>query len=181
MDASSSNNVDPSQYPLGFNEASTIDPAFGDDQAALIITAVGKNSPPVAVRKMQLNKLKFPYVFELTVDDLMFPYNTDIWLKSPLSQNSLSITCILDKDGSLITPSNIDRFGFAISDPISVYKGTSVVVVNDDKNKEVLTLPDRLDAKISINLKSDGHEYSKEELELLSRVQNEIERLNKST
>jgi hypothetical protein len=42
-----------------------------------------------------------------------------------------------------------------------------------------LLVPLRGEAKISINLKSDGKDYTREETDLLSRVDSELERLTR--
>jgi hypothetical protein len=154
--------VDASLYPLGFPEASELDPAFANDEATMVITAVGREGPPVAARRLKLKGLQFPMSFELTTADLIFPYNAKSWQSSPLSKDSIAVTCILDTDGQLITPNALDRFGFAISSP---------AVLGD--------LNQRSEAKVSINLKSDGHKYSGDELELLSRVDNFLVGLEK--
>jgi hypothetical protein len=167
------NGVDPTQLPFGFAEAASIDPEFGNEKAALIITAVGRNGPPVAAKKLKLAGLQFPLSFDLTDRDLMFPYTREAWLKSPLSKDSISVTCILDTDGKLVTPSSVDRFGFAISD----YIEAKTDYANKDLNREK---PERALAQVSINLKSDGRSYSKEELETLTRVDAEIDRITRN-
>ena len=154
--------VDASLYPLGFPEASELDLAFANDEATMVITAVGREGPPVAAKRMKLKGLQFPMMFELTTSDLIFPYTAKAWENSPLSKDSIAVTCILDTDGQLITPSAFDRFGFAISAP---------AVLGD--------LSQRTEAKVNINLKSDGHKYTVEELDLLSRVDNYLAGLEK--
>ena len=172
------NRVDPSQYPFGFERADALDSKFAGNKAALIITAVGRNGPPVAAKKLPLAGLQFPLVFEISDRDLIFPYNRDIWINSPLSKDSVAITCILDSDGVLATADSTDRFGFAISDPVQPAS------TRMPKNKEAeaistkpLLVPLRGEAKISINLKSDGKAYTQAETELLSRVDSELDRL----
>lgn len=175
------NRVDPSEFPFGFERADALDSKFADKKAALIITAVGRNGPPVAAKKLPLAGLQFPFVFKLTDEDLIFPYNRDVWINSPLSKDSVAITCILDTDGVLATPDSADRFGFAISDPM---KPDSRGMPKDKEAKserskagKPLLVPLRGEAKISINLKSDGKNYTSSETELLSRVDSELERL----
>lgn len=149
-------------YPLGYPDASSVDEAFGDKQSYLYITVVGKNGPPVAAKRFRLNAVKFPFEFRVSTDDLLFPYTRDTWLKSPLSKGPVACTAVIDKDGVLATSSDIDRFGFAISDPVN----------KDDTFSRTL-------ANVDINLKSDGKPYSQSDLEILSRVDSEIERLEK--
>ena len=67
---------------------------------------------------------------------------------------------MIDRDGALVTASDVDRFGFAIADPVNM---------NDAFSRSL--------ANVEINLKSDGKTYSKSDLEILSRVDSEIERL----
>ena len=147
--------VDASLYPLGFPSASELDQIFANDDASMVITAVGRDGPPVAAKRLKLKGLQFPMNFQLTTSDLIFPYTASAWMSSPLSKDSIAVTCILDTDSQLITPSPFDRFGFAISAP---------AVLGD--------LSERTDAKVTINLKSDGHLYTAEETDLLSRVDN---------
>jgi len=115
--------VDPSLYPLGYDNASLLDEdAFSNADSALVLTAVGKDGPPVAAKRIALKDLKFPLLFELTSDDLIFPFNRDVYLgQKTLSQGYISVAAILDTDGKLVTPSPSNRFGFAISDPILQY------------------------------------------------------------
>lgn len=155
-----------SEFPFGYTDASTLDPSFGSEDARLILTAVSKQGPPVAAKRYKLREVSFPFVFEITTDDLLFPYNAKIWESSPLSESSVSVTCILEPDGKLVTPEPQARFGFAISDPIK-----------PKTPKEPFM---RTDAKISVNLKSDGRPYSAAEIELLSRVDSELNRLGDS-
>ena len=149
-------------FPLGYPDATSLNEAFGDKRAYLYITAVGKNGPPFAAKRYRLNSIRFPFEFTVSIDDLLFPYNRDTWLKSPLSKGPVVVTGVIDQDGVLATSSDIDRFGFAISDP-------------ENKDDTFSRTP----ANVEINLKSDGKMYSKNDLEILTRVDSEIERLEK--
>ena len=62
--------VDASLYPLGFPEAAELDQAFANEEATMVITAVGRDGPPVAAKRMKLKGLQFPLSFELTSSDL---------------------------------------------------------------------------------------------------------------
>lgn len=148
------------EYPLGYPDATSVDEAFGGKQAYLYISIVGKNGPPVAAKRYRLNTVKFPFEFKVTTDDLLFPYSRETWLKSPLSKGPVACTAVIDRDGALVTASDVDRFGFAIADPVNM---------NDAFSRSL--------ANVEINLKSDGKTYSKSDLEILSRVDSEIERL----
>ena len=157
------NSADPSLYPLGLSDASLLDPAFANKDATIYLTAVGREGPPIAAKKYKLENVKFPLVFEISTDDLFFPYTEDAWLKSPLSSDTIAVTCILDTDGSLVTPSEFDRFGFALSEPVKLGGAFQ-----------------RTEAKIAVSLKSDGKPYAPEELEMLSRIEREISRIESS-
>ena len=74
LPASSSEDVDPISFPLGFIEATSLDAQYGNKEATLIITAVGRSGPPVAAAKYDLTKTKFPFYFEISTKDLIFPY-----------------------------------------------------------------------------------------------------------
>lgn len=150
---------DLTQYPLGIEEASSLDSAFNNEQAALIITAVGREGQPVAARKYKLKDLRFPIFVQLTADEnLMFPFTTGAWLSSAYSKGGISMTAVLDEDGRLQTSEASNRFGFAISD------------VNPRTGK-------RITANININFKSDGAAYSNEDAEFLARIDKELDRM----
>lgn len=144
---------DPSQFPFGLPNAASLDAAFDNDDATLFLTAVGREGPPVAAKKYKLKDLKFPFIFEITTSDLIFPYTPDAWLKSSFSADIMAVTCILDVDGLLVTPSANDRFGFALSNPTALGG-----------------VFQRTEAKLDVSLKSDGRPYTPEEAELLGRV-----------
>eukprot|EP01031_Cornospumella_fuschlensis_P041871 gene41871-51110_t len=158
--------IDPTQYPLGLTEAVSLDSAFDSDEAALLCSAVGRQEAPVASKKFKLKDVKFPLFLEMTTKDLMFPYTPEAWLASPLSQDNIAVTCVLDPDGRLATPEASDRYGFGISDHLT------------DADSGVVK---RGEARVNINFKSDGRPYSSVELELLGRIDNELDRLGFST
>lgn len=160
LPASTNEDVDPLSFPLGFMEATSLDSSYGSKDAALFITAIGKQGPPLAAQKYSLNQIKFPFYFEITSDDLLFPYTPAAFVKNPISKDAIAVTAIIDCDGILSTPNTCERFGFAISDPIKV----------DD-------LITRTEAKITVSLKSDGKPYDDKDIELLSRVDSELKRL----
>lgn len=165
----------PADFPFGYTEAAALDAVFGNEKAALILTAISKQGPPIAARRYEnLRDLKFPLVFEMTTDDLLFPYNAEIWRKSPRSRSSISVTAVLEPDGRLVTAEPESRFGFAISDPM---KEDPLEKKEGDKEEEEVML--RTDAKISVSMRSDGRAYSKEEMEMLQRVDDELDRLAK--
>ena len=61
---------DTAPNPYGFVKASDIDPTYDNEQASLFILAVGRDGPPLAAKRYQLQNLNFPVVFEVTTDDL---------------------------------------------------------------------------------------------------------------
>ena len=72
-------------YPDGYTDIKFLDPNLQNSK--LFITVIGKGSLPVASKKINnIQKLSFPLAFEITSEDLLFPYNLDAWLKSPLSK-----------------------------------------------------------------------------------------------
>ena len=72
-------------YPDGYTDIKSLDPNLQNSK--LFITVIGKGSLPVASKKINnIHKLSFPLAFEITSEDLLFPYNLDAWLKSPLSK-----------------------------------------------------------------------------------------------
>eukprot|EP01041_Mallomonas_annulata_P009873 gene9873-20539_t len=152
--------ADPTQYPLGLPDAGALDSELNNDKAVIYLTAVGREGPPVAAKRFLLNDITFPFRFEITTNDLLFPYTPEAWRKASASSDTVAVTCILDADGSLTTPSAGDRFGFAISDPEPLSGSFQ-----------------RSEAKVSVNLKSDGRPYSEEEMEVLSRLDRELSRL----
>ena len=154
---SGSSTIDPSKYPLGLPYPTDIDLRFEDESIvgipSLIITAVGRDGPPLAAKKFRLKDIsEFPLYVELSTGDLLFPYSEDVWKNSPLRKDSISVTSILDTDGVLAaTASSADSFGFAISDAIP-----------PEGN--------RREAKVEVTFKSGTQPYSSSEKELLSRV-----------
>jgi hypothetical protein len=68
----------PSKFEFGFEDAASLDNAFDNDNAVLVLTAVGRDGPPFAARRIPLKKVKFPYAFELTTKQLLFPYNEEV-------------------------------------------------------------------------------------------------------
>lgn len=127
-----------------------------------------------AKRLAHLKDIRFPLVFELTTDDLLFPYNKDAWMRSPRSAESVSVTCILEPDGRLATAESESRFGFAISDPIRPKEKIARTESGGEEEEAFM----RTDAKITINMRADGRAYSAEEEALLARVDGELDRLS---
>lgn len=178
--------VDTTQYPLGFQQARDLDPSFGDNNACLLLTAVGREGPPLAAQKVpKLGSLKFPLVFDLTTDDLIFPYNRAIFEKSKMARDSVGVTAILDSDCVLATPSATSRFGFALSD-VKAYDTfqnidrKNAVLEDGPSSATGLTATPKADgflrttADIRVVYKSDGKDYSKEDEEMMARIDREL-------
>lgn len=149
-----------SEFPYGLEKASLIDSEFGKDNAALFILAVGREGPPVAAKRIKLAEQSFPLVFEITTDDLLFPYTPQAWEESSLSKDSVAITAIMNSQGKLSNPEAVQRIGFAISEP-TVFAGT----------------PQRTSASISLAGKIDTRLYTTQELDILSGIDDGLERL----
>lgn len=114
------NNFDKANFPYGLLRASEINEVFNNDDSTLFLLAVGREGPPLAAKKVKANNIEFPYVFEITSDDLLFPYTPDAWLKSSNSKDTVAVTAILSLDGILSTPSDFEYVGFALSDPVVI-------------------------------------------------------------
>ena len=69
-----------SSFPYGYSDGPALDPAFEDEQSTMFILAVGRDGPPLAAKRIKIKDLDFPIAFELTCDDLVFPYTPDAWL-----------------------------------------------------------------------------------------------------
>lgn len=153
------NNIPASEYPLGLRDASVLDESYNGESASMICTAIGKEGPPLAAKKFHLNQLKFPFFVEMNMEDLLFPYTKEAWLQSPVSNDNVAMTCVLDSDGKLATSVVSDRYGFGISD----------LIIDD---KEIKT---RGEAKLNIGLQADGRPYAESELQLLESIDKELD------
>ena len=132
LENAGSSTIDPSKYLLGLPFATDVDSRFsladraGDEGGSdltptLFITAVGRDGPPLAAKKIRLDlsqsnagSLMFPVYVELTTADLLFPYSDEVWRQLPLKErgDSISVAAVLDSDGQLSgPPSSADSFG----------------------------------------------------------------------
>lgn len=151
---------DSTSYPFGFLKATDLDPLYGSDTSTLFILGVGREGPPLAAKRFKLNELKFPFSFELTTSDLLFPYTEEAYKSSSNSKDSIATTAIISSSNSLAHPANNERYGFGLSNP-ATFAG-------------VLT---RSAAGISVTGKIDGTLYSQEETDLLDSVDKELDRI----
>jgi hypothetical protein len=119
----------------------------------VIVTKLLSTGPPLAAKRYKLNSLQFPFVFEITSADLLFPYTEEAWLKSTNSKDTVAMTAIISTSPLLGKPADTERAGFGISEPIT-FAG-------------VLT---RTGGQLSVQDKVDMSLYSKEDLALLDSV-----------
>lgn len=139
---------------LGYYTASELDPVYGtSEDSTLFILGVGRDGPPLAARRYKLNDIKFPLTFELTTDDLLFPYNTDAWLKSDARKDSIATTALISTGNSISKPTQTERFGFGLSDPV-LFAGQMI----------------RSSAKMNVVGKVDGNLYTPDDVALLSGI-----------
>lgn len=149
------NNIefDKINFPYGLMRASEIDEELNNDRATIFVLAVGREGPPVAARKYSLKDLSFPFVFEITTDDLFFPYTPEAWSSSPNSKDSVAVSAVISTDEFLATPSFNEWVGFGLSNPVQ-FAGRI----------------ERSSATVNINNKIDKGLYSENEVKVLSSV-----------
>ncbi len=146
--------------PYGVPETYIVDPELGKDDTTLFVLAVGREGPPLAAKKiLNANNLKFPYLVEITADDLLFPYTKSAWATSPNSADTIAMTAIISIDKSLSTSSSSDRLGFGQSEPTNIAGVSS-----------------RTTANLITNRKIDLSLYTKDEIALLSTIDDELNR-----
>ena len=139
-----------------------INSEFDNDKSTLFILAVGREGPPLAAKRLKVNDLTFPIVFEVLDTDLIFPYTPDAWKSSSNSKDTIAITALLSPTNLLATPNPITKVGFGISQPLNI-----------------AGLLSRSPAKVVVKDNVDTTLYSQEEIKLLSGVDNELDRINK--
>ena len=104
------------QYPFGDLHAYDSNPSLESEKASLFLIAVGKEGPPFAAKRLALSQLSFPLVFELTTDDLLFPYTPDAYAKSANSQDTVVVTAVLTKGDDLGQIVGNEEFGYGLSE-----------------------------------------------------------------
>jgi hypothetical protein len=149
---------DKTNFPFGLMKATDMDEGLAEEKASLFILAVGREGPPVAALKIPLKDVNFPFVFEITSDQLMFPYTPEAWAKTSNSKDSVALTAIVSKDDLLATPSESEWVGFAISNPVQI-AGTN----------------GRTTAKIGISSKINRGLYTEKEVENLATIDKALE------
>jgi hypothetical protein len=70
--------------------------------------------------RIQLRGLQFPYNFELTFNNLLFPLTKETWEKDNRAFDDLGISALLDLDGKFSTANENDLLGFGISKPVAI-------------------------------------------------------------
>jgi len=151
-----------SNLPLGLVKPSLLNNEFDNDKSTLFLLAVGREGPPLAAKKLKVNDIEFPIVFEILDTDLIFPYTPDAWKNSANSKDTIAITALLSPTNLLATPNPSTKVGFGISQPLNI-----------------AGLLSRSPAKVVVKDNVDTTLYSQEEIKLLSGVDNELDRINK--
>lgn len=154
------NNFDMKNFPNGLLKISDLNEELNTDKSRLFVLAVGREGPPVAALRYNLKDLSFPFVFEVTSDNLIFPYTPEAWLKSSNSKDTVALTAILSADEYLATPSNTEWVGFGLSEPI-VIAGTN----------------GRTTAKLAVSNKIDKSLYTAIEVSNLGGIDKALDRL----
>lgn len=112
--------ADPRTFPSGLLKANDLTPVFGEDGATIFILAVGREGPPLAAKRIPLKDITFPLVFEITTDNLLFPYTPEAYKTSDNSKDSIAVTCILSPTPILSEPTSSSLVGFGISEPVTI-------------------------------------------------------------
>lgn len=146
-------------FPFGLTDTQTLDPALGEDDSTMFLLAVGREGPPVAAKRLKIKDTLFPYVFELTSDDLLFPYTPDAWAQSSNSKDTIALTAIISPDRYLSTGSTSERVGFGLSEPTQVAGKFS-----------------RKTAEISVNSRLKAELYTEEEVAILKEIDEGLDR-----
>ena len=150
--------TDLNQFPLGVKDVSALDEVFSEPDASLFILGVGREDlTPVAAKRLKLKDLIFPYIFELETADLIFPYTPEAWAASSNSKDSIAVTCIISPGDKLAVANSLNLIGFAVSEPVNI--GGSL---------------QRSTARVFLNGRIDTNLYSKEEIALLSSIDNAL-------
>ena len=97
--------IDINRYPIGYSDATMIDQKYdGNKAASLIILGVGREGGAPCSEEVPLLGLKFPYVFSLETEDLLFPYTQNAWEESGNSKDTIAVTAFISPSGVLATP-----------------------------------------------------------------------------
>lgn len=146
------------EFPLGYEYASQVDPAFDGEDATLFLISVGRaDGSPCAVTKMHLKDLQFPFVFEVTTKDLVFPYTPEAWTSGTQVSDSVVVTAIMSPSSHLVDKHINTRLGFAISQPVTIAGSLQ-----------------RSTARVTINTKVNTKMYSAQEIDLLRSLDEQL-------
>ena len=74
-----------------------------------------KTHTPAHTHSIPLRGLQFPYTFELTANNLLFPLTKEAWGKDNRAFDDLGISALLDLDGKFSSANENDLLGFGIS------------------------------------------------------------------
>ena len=114
------NNVNKKDFPLGFDSPSAYSDEFNKGTPTLFILGVGREGPPLAAKRYQIQDITFPFVFELTTDDLLFPYTPEAWKSSSNSLDTIAVTAIITPTAALAEPNPITLLMFGFSEPVTI-------------------------------------------------------------
>lgn len=91
---------------------------------------------------------------------MIFPYTTEAYKQSANSKDTIAVTALLSPTNLLASPNPSTKVGFGLSQPINI-----------------AGLVSRSPAKVTVKDNVDTTLYSKEEIALLSGVDNELSRI----
>lgn len=151
------------RFPYGFDHPYLYNSAFDNSDATMFILAVGREGPPLAAKRVKLNTIQFPYVFEITSDDLLFPYTPEAYAASPNSKDTIAVTTILSPGPKLSIPNPLTLVSFGLSEPVTIAG-------------KLTRGPAKLE--VSFNNKVDTSLYTPTELQLLGTVDVELDKIN---
>ena len=130
----------------------------------MYILAVGRDGPLLAAKKYNLKNINFLLVFEITSDDLLFPYTPSAWLASSNHADTIAISTILSVDGKLSTSDAADRLGFGLSEPATI-----------------AGVLGRTSAPIDIKAKIDISLYTPAEIDILGDIDENVDQIIQSS
>lgn len=96
-----------------------------------------KTHTPAHTHSIPLRGLQFPYTFELTANNLLFPLTKEAWGKDNRAFDDLGISALLDLDGKFSSANENDLLGFGISKPVAI-AGSQVRVMGRERIRMML-------------------------------------------
>eukprot|EP01039_Chlorochromonas_danica_P009196 gene9196-10156_t len=150
-------------YPYGFQKASDIDALYDSEDASLFVLALGRQPPPFAAKRFPLRDLTFPFVFELTSDDLLPPQTPETFKTSSTIQDTITFTTLITPSRYLSNPTGHERFAFGMTDP-KVFAGKII----------------RSRADLHVPIRLEKNDYKQSDLQLLATFDQALEKLEDS-